>query len=66
MTETTTDATATVPPVCPCCAGETTGDWFDLCELCTTAAVDGIHPHGCARPSDRTVTESTTTREDPR
>lgn len=42
--------TATDPPVCPCCAGEHSGGWWDLCDTCLSAALAGRYPHGCARP----------------
>ncbi len=39
---------------CPCCSGEARGDWFDLCEICTVAALDNRYPHGCSRPATAT------------
>ena len=44
--------TATTRP-CPCCAGDTEGDWDDLCERCAVAAVSGVQDHGCDRAGEQ-------------
>lgn len=32
---------------CPCCAGQKTGQFGDLCATCMDAEVFDIFPHGC-------------------
>lgn len=35
---------------CPCCVGDRTGDWMDLCEICLDAWAGGGVAHECDRP----------------